>query len=401
MAKLYFFLARGYLRFFKAPMMLRYLMVIGVLGVALSSASYLIIQSILDGFRSEITHKITGVAGHLNIQGLENYPKGQVGQWLDKNQAVLSWDHRVRFEGMLDTTTQKKYAVFVVAVVNRFSEQMKQIDFLVLNEVKKESHAFLGFGLSETLSTEIFFEDTDLRMINPIADISPIGEFEPFVAAVDYAGIFKSKTPLDDQTVLLFIEREHPLLPVNRQYDSYHVRLKHPDDLTAFSQNLLAQFRKLEVFPWQKTHARIFEAQKFEKKLSFLLIAFVLLMSLVNIVTLMALIYFSKHKEWVILHALGFSFNKLGRVLLLVGLILALMGAVLGVFLGWLVLFILQRIDINLPHAYFFDHLPIEMGLGTFFVAFSMAPALILLLVGVYFLFMRKPSQRSHLNFQY
>jgi len=134
-------------------------------------------------------------------------------------------------------------------------------------------------------------------------------------------------------------------------------------------------------FDWQSQNQSLFSALQLEKLAMGLIICFIMVVAAFNIVGTLTMVVADKTKEIGILQAMGFPPGAVGRVFLAQGAIIGTAGTALGLVLGLLLAYLIDRsglIRID-PQVYFIDHLPVHVEIPDVFavVLFSFLVAVV------------------------
>jgi lipoprotein-releasing system permease protein len=135
---------------------------------------------------------------------------------------------------------------------------------------------------------------------------------------------------------------------------------KAPEIGAALEQRLGYPYRALD---WQTQNSSLFSALQLEKLAMGLIIFFIMVVAAFNIVGTLTMVVTDKTREIGILRAMGLTSPAVGRVFLVQGAVIGLVGTTLGLILGLAVAYVVDRsgwVRIN-PAVYFIDHLPVHI----------------------------------------
>jgi lipoprotein-releasing system permease protein len=144
------------------------------------------------------------------------------------------------------------------------------------------------------------------------------------------------------------------------------VRVSDPDLAPAIGEALETQlgypYRSLA---WQDQNSSLFSALQLEKLAMGLIIFFIMVVAAFNIVGTLTMVVTDKTREIGILRAMGLTSPAIGRVFLVQGAVIGVIGTAIGLVLGLSVAYVVDRsgwVRIN-PAIYFIDHLPVHIEL--------------------------------------
>jgi lipoprotein-releasing system permease protein len=167
----------------------------------------------------------------------------------------------------------------------------------------------------------------------------------------------------DNQFVVMPIGVAQAFAGLGDAVSGIEVRVADPDDAPAVGKRLEESldypYRALD---WQTQNASLFSALKLEKIAMGLIIFFIMVVAAFNIVGTLTMVVADKTREIGILRAMGLTAPSVGRIFLLQGGIIGLVGTSIGLGLGLLVAYLVDgsgliRID---PAVYFIDRLPVH-----------------------------------------
>ncbi len=168
----------------------------------------------------------------------------------------------------------------------------------------------------------------------------------------------------DNQFVVMSRETAQRFNGLGDAVSGIAVRVKDPDQAPAVGARLE---RKLQypyrALDWQTQNQSLFSALKLEKLAMGLIIFFIMVVAAFNIVGTLTMVVADKTREIGILRAMGLTAPAVGRIFLIQGAVIGLVGTLVGLVLGLVVAFVVDksgwiRID---PSVYFIDHLPIHV----------------------------------------
>jgi lipoprotein-releasing system permease protein len=148
-------------------------------------------------------------------------------------------------------------------------------------------------------------------------------------------GVFLIEQHIDDSYIFVPIEFAQSLLQYGRRRTALEVNVGDEHDI----QKVKAQVKQhlgpgFKVLDSDEQHVSLLKAIKVEKMFVFITFAFILLIASLNIFFSLSMLVIDKRKDVAILLAMGATPRDIRRIFLLEGAIVALVGAVTGLFLG-------------------------------------------------------------------
>jgi lipoprotein-releasing system permease protein len=153
--------------------------------------------------------------------------------------------------------------------------------------------------------------------------------------------------------------------------DYIHIKLKDAFAAERFKRELGLPDAEYRVSTWDEENSDFFGALKLERLGLWLILLLIVIVAALNIVGTLILMVIEKTREVGILRAIGASEHLVARIFLMDGMMIGLLGTMIGVAIGIAVCLLIPTIDLNLPAAVIFNHLPVKIK-----------PATVLLVVG-------------------
>jgi len=119
---------------------------------------------------------------------------------------------------------------------------------------------------------------------------------------------------------------------------------------------------KIEVFSWQDLYPALLSALKLEKYALILILLLITMVASMNIIALLFMQITQKRPDIAILYAMGMQPGQIVTIFMLMGMNIAAIACVCGIFLAWIASLLLERYPfIELPDVYYVSHLPAKM----------------------------------------
>lgn len=143
--------------------------------------------------------------------------------------------------------------------------------------------------------------------------------------------------------------------------DYLHIKLKDPFAAGAVKRSLNLPPDRFKVTTWEEENGEFFGALKLERLGLWLILLLVILVAALNIVGTLILMVSEKTREVGILRAIGASTQTVARIFLLDGMMIGIVGTLVGAAIGITGCLIIPHVNIPLPTAVIFDHLPVQI----------------------------------------
>ena len=212
-------------------------------------------------------------------------------------------------------------------------------------------YALIGAGVQHELSITLDNRLTPLRMLYPrntgrkTLSLNPDKAFNQ--QDILAGGVFLIEQHMDDSYIFVPLEFARRLLGYGNRRTALFVRVGDSftvaDVKEALRDELGPDFKVLDS---DEQHVSLLKAIKVEKLFVFITFAFILLIASLNIFFSLSMLVIDKKKDIAVLLAMGATETTIRRTFLLVGAIVALVGASTGLVLGVTICWIQQTFHV-------------------------------------------------------
>ena len=343
------------------------------LGISLGVATLIIVMSVMNGFREELTSKILGINGHLKIKstftnGLKN--DSQLQNKIFETNKSLKIHKVVSSQGLLNF---KKYSsgVLIKGVTENFFLERniltKSIPRESIKDFKNNSGIFVGEKLKKKLGLNI---GDYLTILSSKNYETIFGNF-PRSANFKVVGFFDiGMYEYDMSLIFMPINLLQKFLDNSERIDHFEIIVDNFSEVELIKENLQQIIPDyLRIADWRELNPSLFNAIEVERNVMFLILLLIIIVAAFNLISSMMILVSNKKKDIGVLRVLGISKFQLLRIFILNGFLIGFLGTILGVLLGLsfcvnineIKSFIEFFIGSNLfsEEIYFFSNLPI------------------------------------------
>ena len=356
-----------------------------IIGIALGVAAIIIVMSVMNGFRANLTERLIGVNSHLNIYSFNEKINLEEVNTLKNNLDSKAYDKllpSIETQGLVINSEISK------GVIIRGYENLNSNHYLYNKIVTKKlssinfNQIIIGDALAKELNLQI---GGKLKLAIPKTDKSLLGEIPRF-KTLTVSGIFDfGMYEYDVGLVFISLElAQRLLLFEDNHFNRVEFYLKNPLLVDKFKSqvdlNIINKGLSLYSLSWVERNSSLMNALKVEKNVMFLILTLIIIVASMNIISGLVIFVKEKNKDIAILKTLGFSKIGILKVFFLIGLAIGLIGAILGAFLGIIITENLQYIQIVLENlletelfseeVYFLSTLPSDIKYDEVFFVF-------------------------------
>ena len=331
-----------------------FISLISVAGIALGVAALIVVLSIMNGFRKDVTDRMLSVLAHVEVLDT----RGAMPAWCDsmqdalKNPAVKGAAPFVQSQGMLLREGAMRPALIRGVLP---SEEPKVSD--VAQTVREGSldalrpgqfNIVLGYALARSLNLQV---GDKVTMALAQAQVTPAGML-PRMRTFTLVGVFQSgHFEFDNGMAFVHMEDAQKM---ERLAAPSGIRLRIADIHQApqVAEQLQASMPgQLVVRDWSKQNKTWFAAVQTEKKMMLIVMTLIITVAAFNLVSTLVMTVTDKQADIAILRTLGSSPRSIMKIFMIQGALIGILGTLAGVGLGVVVAL---NIDVIVP---FFERL--------------------------------------------
>lgn len=225
-----------------------------------------------------------------------------------------------------------------------------------------------------------------VNVISPIGTPTAIG-LVPRVKRFVAVGVFESgMSEYDASLVFMTIAEAQRFFDLDDGVTGVEVRVDDLYGARAIADRIsVALGFPFRVRDWMNINHNLFSALKLEKTVYFIVLLLIVLVAAFNIVATLIMVVMEKRKDVAILKSMGATAAAVGRIFVLKGLIIGIVGTFFGNLGGYVACWALKRYEfIELPKDVFYvSTLPVKMY-PEYFAAVTLASLAICLLATIY-----------------
>ncbi len=313
--------------------------------VMLSVAMLVIVMSVMNGFRAELTDRITGLNGHAVIQGYD----GRLDNWQSVLEEVRATEGVISASPFIEQPLLASFNGRAEAILMRGSAAQDLAELQA--NVLVGSMASLEPGERKVAMGSRLASNLGLRIGDTVTIINPQGRSTPFgtvprqigyeVTAIFELGVYD----FDERIVVMPIPNAQTLLLSGDNVGMIEVQTEDPDRV---GEILAPVAQKLSgralITDWRSMNAALFEALQVERVAMAFALGIIVLVAAFNILSSLVMLVRSKTRDIAIMRTMGARRKSLLKIFVTTGSVIGAIGTFAGIALGLLVLFFRQSI---------------------------------------------------------
>ena len=353
------------------------------IGIMLGVAILIIVMSVMNGFRTDLTNKILGFNPHIIIKPYES----------SKIENIFINQINDSFEKI---EVRKSYTGEAVVMVNDYTkgilakgidtDNKKNLDFLksILIEGTEEDFKSNELIIGKELAFDLNLKVGDkINLLSSSLVNTPFGNL-PKQENYEIKGIFNSGFYEFDKNII-FLELSDSLIFFDKNNDdiSLEIYLENPLEADVFKENIQKINTNLYVYSWIDLNKSFFSALKVERNVMFIILTLIIVVAAFNIISGLTILIKNKTKEIAILKTMGLTNKSIIKSFFLTGFVIGLSATVAGTILGVLFSHYIESIRIFVSYVfnveifpndiYFLDRMPSEINPVSIVIIFILA----------------------------
>ncbi|MDD4010304.1 MAG: ABC transporter permease [Fermentimonas sp.] len=389
------FIARRYLFSKKSHNAINVISAISVCGIAIATMAMVVVLSVFNGFGGIVEGMFSAFDPDLKITVRE-------GKVFDYNTPVFEKALRVEGVQMISESLEEnalfsfdgqQVPVLMKGVSEEFSN-MTDMEKLMIDGTFKlredvVDYTTLGAGLAVSLGArpgfinpiEIYAPKRDVRvnLANPAAAFT--------IGYVQIGGVFSLNTPkYDEQMAIMPISKVRDLLNYTNEVTSLDIKLQPGASLNRVKnqiKNILGdEYLVEDRYEQQRESYRMLQVEKW---VTFLILAFILLIAVFNVVGSLSMLIVEKRDDINSLRNMGASNNLISRIFLNEGWLITFSGIIAGIVTGLALCLLQQHFGFirlsDTPGAYIIDAYPVIVKFTDIIIVFAVVSVIGLLTV--------------------
>ena len=350
------------------------------IGIMLGVSILIIVMSVMNGFRTDLTNKILGFNPHLIIKPYNNERINiEFKKQLKDNFNEIEYLDSFSGEGVVIKSETTK------GVLIKGLDQNKKNNFDFLKKILIEGDKYkienneiiVGKQLAIDLNLRV---DDKINLLSSSFISTPFGGI-PKQETYVVKGIFSSGFYEFDQNVI-FLNLNETLNFFSKTEEDLNLEIYLQNPLEA--DNIKERIQKIDsnyyIYSWIDLNKSFFSALKVERNVMFIILTLIIIVAAFNIVSGLTILIKNKTKEIAILKTLGLNNKSIVKSFFLTGFTIGLTATVAGLIFGILFAVYIETIRIFLSNIlnveifpadiYFLDKMPSEINPTSILVIF-------------------------------
>ncbi|MDA9624532.1 ABC transporter permease [Pelagibacteraceae bacterium] len=338
---------------------LKVISIFSFLGIMLGVAILIIVMSVMNGFRIDLTNKILGFNPHI-IMKPYNGSIDNTYNTLKKKYNKFEIKTSYSGEGVIVSNDLVKGVM--VKGINK--SEIKKKDFLKNKIVDGDFIDFdtgsiiLGKDLAILLEKDV---GDKINLMSTAFISTPLGGM-PKQEVFKIAAIFDSGFYEFDQN-FIFLNLTDSLSFFDKKKLNLEIYLDDPFKANLYKNEINEMELPFSVYSWSDLNKSFFSALKIERNVMFIILTLIIIVAAFNIISGLTILIKNKTKEIAILKTLGLSNNSITKSFFLTGFTIGLFATFTGVVIGTIFSFYIEEIRLFIALTFNLEIFPAEIYL--------------------------------------
>ena len=366
--------------------------------ISLGVAAFIIVMSVINGFRIDLTNRIIGLNSHLNIYSFDNEITNK-----QADELILNIDNSFFYQHYKSIETNG----LIIKSNNSKGVMIKGYD-----EYDKNHYLFNSINMGALIQnpkSEILIGDSLANEMNlsvgdkvkiaiPKTDKTILGNIPRF-KTLEVVGVFDlGLYEYDSNLIFLSSELVRKLLLYDEDiYNKIEFFTSSPNEIELFknkveleTSNLLLNFYSIS---WKDQNKTLINALKVEKNVMFIILSLIILVASLNIISGLIIFVKEKNKDIGILKTIGMSNKSIIKIFFTIGISIGLIGSLIGLIIGILFTINIKSIQSFLEYllgtklfseeVYYLSSLPSKISINE--VVYVLCVAIIISIISTIF----------------
>ena len=312
---------------------LKVISIFSFLGIMLGVAILIIVMSVMNGFRSELTQKILGFNSHITIKPYSANINDQ-----------FYYDLQNKYKDAKIIKTYNGEAIILIKNVAKGilirgidREALDKLEFFKKNIIDGKLSNFgngkIILGKQLAIELDVVVGD-EINIMSSSLVSTPFGTMpkqSPYiVGAVFSSGLYE----FDKNVAFFNLNDSLPFFEKTIDEVNLEIFLDNPLSADLYKREIENMNANFYVYSWSDLNKSFFSALKVERNVMFLILTLIIVVAAFNIISGLTILIKNKTKEIAILRSLGLAKKSIIKSFFLTGFLIGFFATIVGLILG-------------------------------------------------------------------
>jgi len=353
---------------------LKVISIFSFLGIMLGVAILIIVMSVMNGFREELTKKILGFNSHISIKPYDTKITDKFYHNLKKKYKDANILRTFNGEAVIITNNLAK-GIIVRGIEKKEAQSMSFFKKNIIDgNLKNFGNGKIIIGKHLAVELGVVVGDK-INVMSSSLVATPLGAI-PKQSDYTISGVFSSGLYEFDKNVTFFnLSDSLSFFEKNDDDINLEFFLDNPLKADIYKDEIQKVESNLYVYSWTDLNKTFFSALKVERNVMFLILTLIIIVAAFNIISGLTILIKNKTKEIAILKSLGLSRKSIIKSFFLTGFLIGFFATIVGVLMGVFFSIYIEEIrqfiseltnfEIFPKDIYFLDEMPSKLSFGS------------------------------------
>jgi lipoprotein-releasing system permease protein len=358
---------------------LKIISIFSFLGIMLGVAILIIVMSVMNGFKTDLTKKILGLNPHIFIQSNSFKINDNFISNLQKKFKNFKISKTYSGEGIAISNNNAK-GIIIKGVDTGNKESLNFLKENIVNgnlKKFKKKTAFIGSELAFNLEINV---GDKINLMSSTFITTPFGGM-PKQETLIVTGIFNTGFyEFDQNFVFLNLSDVLSIFNKDKNDQNLEIYIEKPMQANSYKESIQKLNQNYFVYSWADLNKSFFSALKVERNVMFIILTLIVVVATFNIISGLTILIKNKTKEIAILKTLGLSNRSIKKIFFLTGFTIGFFATLSGIIFGIIFAINIEKIrnflssifnyEIFPSDVYFLEKLPSEINFYSIFIIF-------------------------------
>ena len=371
---------------------LKIISIFSFIGIMLGVAILIIVMSVMNGFKTDLTKKILGLNPHVVINSNGFYLDDNFISSLKRDFKDISLSKSYSGEGIIISKNNAKGVI--LKGIDKNEENIIEFfkNYSSIGNLKNlnSNQIFIGSELAFDLDLK---EGDLLSLMSSAFVATPLGSL-PKQENFKVIGIFNTGfLEFDQNIIFLNIEDALSIFDKNIEDQNIEVYLDNPLKADSYKKKIQERNENFFIYTWSDLNKSLFSALKVERNVMFIILSLIIIVAAFNIISGLTILVKNKTRDIGILKSIGVSNKSIKKIFFLVGFFIGTSATFFGVVVGTLFSIYVENIrqfisnifGISLfpEDIYILNSMPSEININSVIII-SLCSIFVTILVSIY-----------------
>ena len=330
------------------------------IGIMLGVAILIIVMSVMNGFRTDLTNKILGLNPHIVIEPNGYTISNDFKKKLKKKYKKILLSESFSGEGVILTRGNAKGVIIKGVSIKEKNSFNFLKEKMTNGNLKnfKDGTAIIGAELAFSLGLSL---GDNINITSSTFLSTPLGGV-PKQENYKISGIFNSGFyEYDKNMIFINIKDTLSIFDITKKDLSLELYLEDPLLANKYKKEITNLEQNFYIYSWTDLNKSFFSALKVERNVMFIILTLIIIVAAFNIISGLTILIKNKTREIAILKTMGLSYQSIMKSFFLTGLTIGLYASVAGVILGVFFSIFIEEIRLFFSNVFNLEIFPSEV----------------------------------------